>query len=138
MLDCYAEYCRFMHQITIFRIFTFDAAHFLPNVPDEHKCRNLHGHTYKLTIYISGVPDRHTGWIMDFALLKEKVNNVLSLVDHHLLNEVEGLANPTCEQLAIWLWDKIKTEVPAINKIELYETPQSGVVYCGEFSECQY
>lgn len=117
--------------MTIFRKFTFDSAHYLPNVPDTHKCRNIHGHTYTLTLYISGSIDKTLGWVMDFADIKEKVNNVLSEIDHKLLNEVKGLGNPTCEHVAIWIWNKIKTGIPLLEKIELYETPSSGVVYYG-------
>lgn len=125
------DFCTQYTCMTIFRIFTFDSAHFLPNVPKQHKCRNTHGHTYKLTVFLSGSPDGDFGWIMDFSELKSKVNNILSAVDHKLLNEVNGLHNPTCENLAIWLWDKIKTDIPELDKIELCETPQSGVIYCG-------
>ena len=117
--------------MTIFRKFTFDSAHFLPNVPGTHKCRNIHGHTYTLTLYISGSVDKTLGWVMDFADIKEKVNDVLSEIDHKLLNEVKGLENPTCEHVAIWIWNKINTGIPLLEKIELYETPSSGVVYCG-------
>lgn len=114
-----------------FREFTFDSAHYLPNVPEGHKCKHMHGHTYRLRVYIEGEPDANLGWIMDFAELKELVNTVLAIVDHKTLNDIPGLYNPTCELLAVWLWDKIKPMVPALSKIELNETPFSGVVYSG-------
>ncbi len=117
--------------MTIFRHFTFDSAHFLPNVPDGHKCKEIHGHTYKLTIYITGRVDENLGWVMDFARVKEIVNSILDEVDHKLLNNIPGLQNPTCEILTIWLWNKIKAFIPQLSKIELYETPNSGTVYEG-------
>ncbi len=120
-----------MINMTIFRVFTFDSAHFLPNVPEGHKCGNIHGHTYKLIVHLTGKLDENYGWLMDFAELKSKINTVLSLIDHKLLNDVDGLKNPTCENLAVWLWDRIKLTVPLLDKIELNETPQSGVIYCG-------
>jgi 6-pyruvoyltetrahydropterin/6-carboxytetrahydropterin synthase len=117
--------------MTIFRQFTFDSAHFLPYVAEDHKCRQMHGHTYKLTIYMTAEPDEQLGWVMDFADVKKVMTPILDIVDHKTLNNVPGLENPTCELLAKWLWDKIKQEIPILSKIELYETPKSGVVYEG-------
>lgn len=118
-----------MHTATIFKELTFDAAHFLPNVPEGHKCRNIHGHTYRLKVYITGQIDEHTGWVADFAELKKSVKSVVEEVDHKLLNNIEGLDNPTCELLAKWLWEKIKPLVAGLKRIELHETPTSGVIY---------
>ncbi len=115
----------------IYREFTFDSAHFLPNVPEGHKCRNMHGHTYKLKVYFEGSIDNEQGWVMDFAEIKQKIGNIIDLVDHKTLNEVPGLENPTCERLAVWLWEKIKAELPLLTKIKLDETPTSGVIYRG-------
>jgi len=116
----------------IFKQFTFDSAHYLPLVPDSHKCKQMHGHTYKLTIYVDGSVDKATGWVADFADIKRIVGAIVEMVDHKMLNNVEGLGNPTCELLAIWLWDKIKISLPLLKKVELYETPTSGVIYEGQ------
>ena len=116
--------------MTIFKQFTFDSAHFLSKVPEGHKCREIHGHTYKLTIFIEG-PIDSIGWVMDFADIKQKVEPIIKLVDHKLLNNIEGLENPTCEILSVWLWDRIKQLIPQLKRIELNETPTSGVVYEG-------
>tara|TARA_E500000318_G_C3559764_1_gene212869 strand:- start:323 stop:679 length:357 start_codon:yes stop_codon:yes gene_type:complete len=115
----------------LFKHFNFDSAHFLPNVPDGHKCRTLHGHTYRLTLYFEGELDRDLGWVIDFSDIKSVVNPIIALVDHKLLNDIEGLENPTCEHVAMWLWDKIKVNIPQLCKIKLYETHTSGVVYEG-------
>ena len=115
----------------IFKQFTFDSAHFLSRVPEGHKCREIHGHTYKLTVFFEGNLDEKLGWVMDFADAKRAIQPVIELVDHKLLNNVAGLNNPTCELLAVWLWDKIKPVLPLLKKIELYETPTSGVIYEG-------
>ena len=117
--------------MVIFKQFTFDSAHFLPNVPEMHKCRALHGHTYKLVIYLEGLPDKQFGWVIDFADVKAIVEPVIAAIDHKLLNDVPGLENPTCELLAVWLWEQIHTGLPSLMKIELHETPTSGVVYEG-------
>lgn len=112
----------------IYKQFIFDSAHFLPNVPEGHKCRAMHGHTYKLTIYVEG-DLQPEGWIIDFTDLKNIVNPVIGTLDHQLLNAIPGLENPTSEVLAIWLWNKIKPLLPILKKIELNETPTSGVIY---------
>ncbi|HMO32872.1 MAG TPA: 6-carboxytetrahydropterin synthase QueD [Lacibacter sp.] len=115
----------------LFKKFTFDAAHFLPQVPEGHKCREIHGHTYLLTVFVEGDPDPLLGWVLDFADLKQAVEPVIKEVDHKFLNQLPGLENPTCELIAVWLWNRIKPLVPQLSKIELYETPTSGVVYAG-------
>ncbi len=116
----------------IFKTFTFDSAHFLPNVPDGHKCKAIHGHTYRMIVYIEGSLDQEIGWVADFADIKKAIEPIVKMVDHKLLNELPGLENPTCEKIAIWLWNKIKEKIPALVKIELHETPTSGVIYTGE------
>ncbi|UOE46265.1 6-carboxytetrahydropterin synthase QueD [Mucilaginibacter sp. SMC90] len=116
----------------IYQHFTFDAAHFLPHVPDGHKCRNLHGHTYHLTLYIGGEILEREGWILDFSDLKAVAAPVIGTLDHTLLNNIEGLENPTAELLAAWIWQKIKPLLPGLQKIELKETPASGVIYEAE------
>ena len=115
----------------IFKQFTFDAAHFLPNVPEQHKCRRLHGHTYHLTIFVKGELLANEGWVLDFGDLKEKVKPVIDLVDHAYLNDIAGLENPTAELFSVWLWDRIKPLLPELKRIELKETPTSGVIYDG-------
>ncbi|WP_121812296.1 6-carboxytetrahydropterin synthase QueD [Mucilaginibacter kameinonensis] len=116
----------------IYQHFTFDAAHFLPHVPEGHKCHNLHGHTYHFTLYIAGDVLEKEGWILDFSDLKAIVAPVIGMLDHTLLNNIEGLENPTAELLATWIWKKVKPLLPGLKKIELKETPSSGVIYEGE------
>ena len=116
----------------IFKQFTFDSAHFLPMVPEGHKCREIHGHTYKLTIFIEGSVDPILGWVSDFSDIKIAVGNTLSVVDHKLLNNISGLENPTVEHVIKWLWDRFKRDMPGLSRIELYETPSSGAIYDGK------
>jgi 6-pyruvoyltetrahydropterin/6-carboxytetrahydropterin synthase len=115
----------------IFKSFTFDSAHFLPNVHEGHKCRNMHGHTYRLVVYLEGELDPKLGWVLDFADMKQSVVPMVKLLDHQLLNDIPGLENPTCEMVAVWIWNYIKPLLPSLSKIELHETPTSGVVYSG-------
>ncbi len=115
----------------IFKAFTFDSAHYLPHVHEGHKCRNMHGHTYRLVVYLEGDLDPTLGWVLDFADMKHSVVPMVKLLDHQLLNEIPGLENPTCEMVAIWIWNYIKPLLPSLCRIELHETPTSGVIYIG-------
>jgi 6-pyruvoyltetrahydropterin/6-carboxytetrahydropterin synthase len=116
----------------IYKEFAFDSAHFLPNVPDGHKCKEIHGHTYHLRIYVKGKPIDHLGWIMDFKELKDLVMSLVDQVDHKLMNNIPGLENPTAENITIWFWDRLKPMLPYLSRIELKETPTTGVIYSGE------
>lgn len=108
----------------VFKEFTFDAAHYLPNVPVGHKCSRLHGHTYRIRIGVSGQIDRHTGFVIDFGDLKAAVKPVIDMLDHTLINDTIG--NPTCENLAEFLWAAIG--VDNLSFVEVWETPTSGCI----------
>ncbi len=116
----------------IYKKFTFDSAHFLPFVPEGHKCKNMHGHTYHLTAYFEGPLHPELGWLVDFADVKSIIKPIVAQIDHQVLNEIEGLENPTCEVIAVWLWDKIKPQLPSLVEIKLDETPTSGAIYRGK------
>ena len=115
----------------IFKIFALEAAHRLPNVPAGHKCARLHGHSFQLEVRVSGEPDADTGWIMDFGDIKTAFQPLYEQLDHHYLNDVEGLENPTSERLAIWVWDRLKPLLPELSEIVVHETCTSGCRYRG-------
>lgn len=115
----------------IFKKFTFDAAHFLPHVPDGHKCKKLHGHTFVVTIYVSGQVDPESGWIVDFAEIKKAFKPLLDQFDHNLLNDIPGLENPSSENLSIFIWDKLQPDLPGISKVVVQENDSCGAVYTG-------
>lgn len=116
----------------IYKEFSIEAAHHLPNVPEGHKCRRLHGHSFLVRIEVAGEPDAKTGWIMDFSDIKTVFEPIYDRLDHHYLNEIEGLENPTSENLAIWIWQELKPKLPALARIEIKETCTSGCVYEGD------
>lgn len=116
----------------IFKEFSFEAAHHLPNVPEQHKCRRLHGHSFQLAVYVKGEMDKHQGWVMDFSDLKQAVKPVLERLDHYYLNDISGLENPTSENLARWIWAELKIDLPLLSKIQIKETCNSGCVYEGD------
>ena len=116
----------------IFKEFTFEAAHLLPNVPPGHKCSRLHGHSFRVRLTLSGRVDADSGWIMDFADIKLAFRPLFDRLDHHYLNEVEGLSNPTSENIAVWIWERLKPALPLLSEVELYETCTSGTIYRGQ------
>jgi 6-pyruvoyltetrahydropterin/6-carboxytetrahydropterin synthase len=117
--------------IEIFKEFSFEAAHKLPHVPEGHKCGRLHGHTFYVRIYVQGTVDKHTGWVMDFADIKEHFQPIFKQLDHYYLNDIAGLENPTSENLSIWIWDKLKPVLPGLSAVEIRETCTSGSIYKG-------
>lgn len=115
----------------IYKDFRFEAAHRLPNVPEGHKCARLHGHSFMVRITVEGQPGERSGWIMDYGDIKAAVDPVIAQLDHYYLNDIDGLENPTSENLAIWLWRKIKPGLPELALIEVKETCTSGCFYAG-------
>ena len=115
----------------IFKEFTFESAHRLPFVPADHKCARLHGHSFRVEIHVTGEVDRTTGMIMDFADLKAAFKPLYVRLDHNYLNEIEGLENPTSENLAGWIWDRLKPSLPELCRIVVRETCTSGCVFEG-------
>lgn len=116
----------------IFEEFTLESAHRLPRVPAGHKCARLHGHSFRVAIYVRGVVDEATGWVIDFADVAQAFAPLHAQLDHRLLNEVEGLDNPTSEQLARWIWQRLKPTLPGLSQIVLHETCTAGCVYRGD------
>ena len=114
----------------IFKEFTFESAHKLPLVSKNHKCSNLHGHSFKVKVCIEG-PLNEMGWVMDFSELKAICSPHIKQLDHSYLNKIEGLENPTSENIAIWLWEKIASSLPELSSIAVMETCNSGCEYYG-------
>ena len=116
----------------IFRDFTFDAAHAIEGLPDGHKCKHMHGHTYKLTVYLTGGLDPKIGWILDFADLKKLVwAECLDHLDHKNLNEIADMGSPTCENITLWIWGRLKPKLPGLTRITVREGVNSGCTYSG-------
>src|SRR5688500_9297495 len=116
----------------IFKEFRFEAAHMLPNLPPEHKCSRLHGHSFRTEVHVRGPVDDRLGWVIDFADIKKAFKPLEEQLDHHYLNEIEGLENPTSEILARWIYAKLKPDLPGLFKVVVSETCTSGCVYNGE------
>jgi 6-pyruvoyltetrahydropterin/6-carboxytetrahydropterin synthase len=115
----------------IFKRFSIEAAHRLPAVPAGHKCARLHGHSFGIELHVSGEPDAASGWIMDFADIKAAFQPLYEQLDHHYLNDIDGLDNPTSERLAVWIWDRLKPSLPLLSEVVVLETCTSGCRYRG-------
>ena len=116
----------------IFKVFQIEAAHRLPNVPADHKCARLHGHSFKIEVHVSGEVDPAAGWVQDFADLSAAFAPLHTRLDHHYLNDIDGLENPTSENLAIWIWKELAPSLRGLSKIVVRETCTSGCSYEGE------
>lgn len=120
-----------MSDIELVKDFRFEAAHFLPNVPEGHKCRRTHGHSFRGEIAVRGPVDPQLGWVMDFADLKRVVDPIVHRLDHYLLNEIAGLENPTSEILAMWIWNELAGKLPMLHRVTIEETCTSRCHYYG-------
>jgi 6-pyruvoyltetrahydropterin/6-carboxytetrahydropterin synthase len=116
----------------IYKEFTFEAAHRLPNVPPSHKCARLHGHSFHLTVFVTGPVGEESGWIIDFSEISDAVKPIIQRLDHYYLNEIQGLENPTSENLAKWVWQQVKPKLPMMNKLIVKETCNCGCIYNGD------
>ena len=116
----------------IYKAFHFEAAHRLPNVPEGHKCARLHGHSFQVRIHLEGPVGIDSGWVMDFAGVEAAFAPLYDRLDHHYLNDIDGLENPTSENIARWIWRALVTELPLLCAVEVRETCTSGCKYHGD------
>jgi 6-pyruvoyltetrahydropterin/6-carboxytetrahydropterin synthase len=111
--------------------FQFEAAHLLPHLPEGHKCRRLHGHSFVAEIVVEGPLDPRLGWVMDYADLKAAFRPLWEQLDHRYLNEVPGLENPTSENIALWIWQRLKPVLPLLTEVVVAETCTARCVHRG-------
>lgn len=112
--------------------FQFEAAHLLPRLPRTHKCRRLHGHSFNVEVAVAGECDPRVGWLMDYADITAAFRPIAQQLDHRYLNKVPGLANPTSENIAAWIWRRLKPRLPLLAELVVAETCQSRCIYRGE------
>lgn len=117
--------------VRLTKSFHFEAAHALPTFPDGHKCRRLHGHSFRFDVVVEGQVDPAKGYLIDYGEIKQVVGPLIQQLDHYYLNEIPGLENPTSEILARWIWDRLKPALPLLAQIIVYETCTSSCEYCG-------
>jgi 6-pyruvoyltetrahydropterin/6-carboxytetrahydropterin synthase len=117
--------------VRISQAFHFEAAHLLPNVAEAHRCRRLHGHSYRVELRLEGHVDPLTGFVADFLAIEHVFQPLLDQLDHHYLNDIEGLENPTAENIAIWIWDNTKAALPQLASVVVFETQDCFAEYSG-------
>jgi 6-pyruvoyltetrahydropterin/6-carboxytetrahydropterin synthase len=115
----------------LIRTFRFEAAHSLPNIPEGHKCRRMHGHSYRVDIHVAGPINPESGWVMDFGEIKAAVEPVIDELDHRMLNEIPGLENCTSERIAVYLWERLGKILPALSAVTVWESDSARCVYRG-------
>jgi len=119
-------------KVELKKSFQFEAAHSLPNLPSNHKCYRLHGHSFKVELTLAGECDKHLGWLVDYADISAAFLPTWERLDHHYLNEIEGLDNPTSENIARWVWNEVQTKVPLLTSVEVAETCNASCIYRGQ------
>jgi 6-pyruvoyltetrahydropterin/6-carboxytetrahydropterin synthase len=117
--------------VKISQAFHFEAAHALPNAGEDHRCRRLHGHSYRVELRLEGPVDLQTGFVADFFAIEAAFKPLLERLDHNYLNDIEGLENPTAENIAVWIWERMKTALPNLERVIVFETPDCFAEYCG-------
>jgi 6-pyruvoyltetrahydropterin/6-carboxytetrahydropterin synthase len=117
--------------VDLFADFTFEAAHRLPNVPPDHKCARLHGHSFHIRVTLTGEVDATLGWVVDFADVMRAFAPIHDALDHRYLNDIEGLENPTSELLSMWIWRRLKPSLVGLTGVEVRETCTTGCIYRG-------
>src|SRR5262245_56541932 len=115
----------------VHKVFIVEAAHHLTGVPSDHKCARLHGHSFRIEIHVRGEVHAELGWVQDFADIKSAFQPYYDLLDHNYLNEVPGLENPTSENLAHWVWNRVSPSLPLLSKVVICETCTCGCTYTG-------
>jgi 6-pyruvoyltetrahydropterin/6-carboxytetrahydropterin synthase len=117
--------------VKISQAFRFEAAHLLPNVAAGHRCSRLHGHSYRVELRLEGPVDPVTGFVADFFAIEAACNPLLERLDHRYLNDIEGLENPTAENIAVWIWQRTKTALPQLACVVVFETQDCFAEYDG-------
>lgn len=118
-------------RVRLAKTFGFEAAHWLPSFPAGHKCRRMHGHSFKVDVVVEGEIPKGQHHLIDFGEIRQAIQPVEDELDHRCLNEIAGLENPTSEVLAKWLWDRLKPRLPLLKSIIVYETCTSRCEYDG-------
>jgi len=119
-----------MH-VRLSKSFHFEAAHDLPTFPPEHKCRRLHGHSFRFDVIVEGDVEPEKGYLIDYGAITTVAEPIVRRLDHYYLNDIEGLSNPTSEILARWIFDRLKPALPLLKSIVVHETCTSSCEYGG-------
>ena len=118
-------------RIKLSKTFDFESAHWLPTFPEGHKCRRMHGHSFKIDVFVEGDVAAEKGYLIDYGDIKAAIEPLKEKLDHRVLNDIEGLENPTAEMLAKWVYDRLKPALPLLSCVIVRETCTSAAEYHG-------
>jgi len=119
-------------RVRLTKSFTFDSAHWLPTFPEGHKCRRMHGHSFHVDVIVAGEVDEQDGYLIDYGVMKAAIAPVEAALDHYVLNEIDGLENPTAENLARWIWQRLQPDLPLLDEVIVHETCTTACHYRGD------
>lgn len=114
----------------VWRRYTFQSAHQLPNVPLGHKCGRMHGHGFEVLLH-AAQSIKSSDISIDYDFLDEMWAPLHTQLDHACLNEIPGLENPTSENISAWIWEKLKPTLPDLSWVTVYETASCGAHFDG-------
>lgn len=119
-------------RVRLVKGFGFEAAHWLPTFPEGHKCRRMHGHSFRVEVEVEGEVDAAKGYLVDYGEIKNATEPIEQALDHRCLNDVTGLENPTSESIARWIWERLKPRLPLLSEVTVHETCNSRCRYRGD------
>jgi len=119
-------------RVELIKVFSFEAAHRLPRLPESHKCFRVHGHSFRVDVAVAGEVDPDLGWLMDYAEIGAAFESLRARLDHAYLNDIPGLENATSENLARYVWEDLAARLPLLTSITIHETCAARCVYRGE------
>lgn len=118
-------------RVRLVKSFDFEAAHWLPCFPEGHKCRRMHGHSFRVDVVVEGDVPEEKGYLIDYGDIKRAIAPIRERLDHYCLNEIPGLENPTSEVLAVWIWERLRETLPMLSEVVVHETCTSRCHYSG-------
>ncbi len=99
--------------VELFREFTFEAAHRVPNYSD------VHGHSFQVGVVMRGPADETHGWVQSLTDIEPHIKMVQRQLDHKYLNDIEGLSVPSLENVARWIWNRLDNSLPHLERVEV-------------------
>ena len=119
-------------QVSLTKSFSFESAHWLPTFPEGHKCRRLHGHSFCVDVEVAGPVPEEKGYLVDYGQISQAIAPLQEQLDHRLLNDIQGLENPTAEMLARWIFVRLKPALPILVAVQVRETCTTAARYSGD------
>jgi 6-pyruvoyltetrahydropterin/6-carboxytetrahydropterin synthase len=118
-------------RVKLVKTVRFEAAHRLPSFPEGHQCARMHGHSYRIDVVVEGDIPEGESYLIDYSVIKAAIEPIRARLDHRCLNDIEGLEDPTAEMLAKWIYDRLKSSLPILAEVHVWESETSRCEYRG-------